>query len=478
MSKKSFSNDGRRKFIRNTSLAAAGFFIVPRHVLGRGYVAPSDKLRIAGIGVGGKGQSDLSEFMKSPNAQVVALCDVDDRQAVTWRKRNPTAPYYRDFREMLDKEAKNIDAVSVSTPDNTHAVAAMAAMQLGKHVYVQKPLTHDIYEARMLTEAAKRYKVVTQMGNQGGSGDGVRKMKEMVDSRMIGKVHTVHCWTNRPVWPQGLPTPTGVHEIPQELDWNLWQGPAKAIDYNPAYLPFNWRGWWAYGTGALGDMACHIMDPVFRILPIDYPSSVECSIATIWKEMWNDTMNQDSCPPSSIIRLTYPVKNSKSKTIKVNWYDGGLMPQRPDELLPDEPMGNWDGGVIFEGTKGKIMADCYGANPRLLPTRLMQEKTMPAEKIKRVPEGHYVQWVNACIAGYGNAEVSSPFEFAGPFTESILIGNLAIRSYMMKNPNLKGWNDKYLGRKRLDWDAANMRITNFDEANQFVKREYREGWKL
>jgi len=461
----------RREFLKNTSLAAAGFFIVPRHVLGKGYVAPSDKLNIAGIGAGGKGTSDLAEFAKSPKVNIVALVDVDDRQAVKSRQSFPNAKYYKDFREMLDKEKNNIDACSVSTPDNCHAVAALSAMQLGKHVYVQKPLTHDIYEARILTEAAKRYKVVTQMGNQGGSGDGVRKMKEMVDAGLVGDVHTVHCWTNRPVWPQGVPTPTGNFDIPKELDWDLWLGPAKKIDYNPAYLPFNWRGWWAFGTGALGDMACHIMDPVFRILPIDYPSSVECSVATIYKEMWNYSMNPDGCPPSSIMHLTYPKKNDKGN-IKVSWHDGGLMPERPEELLPEEAMGNGDGGVIMEGTKGKIMCDCYGANPRLLPSHLMQEKKMPAERIKRVPEGHYVQWVNACIDGYGKGETSSPFEYAGPFTESILMGNLAIRSFMMKI------GDKYPGRKRLVWDAKNMKITNFDEANQFVKREYRDGWKL
>jgi predicted dehydrogenase len=473
---KKTTRSSRRDFLKNTSLAAAGFFIVPRHVLGKGYVAPSDKLNIAGIGVGGKGASDLAEFAKSPKVNIVALVDVDDRQAVKSRQSFPNAKYYKDFREMLDKEKNNIDACSVSTPDNCHAVAALSAMQLGKHVYVQKPLTHDIYEARTLTEAAKRYKVVTQMGNQGGSGDGVRKMKEMVDAGLVGEVHTVHCWTNRPVWPQGIPTPTGNFDIPKELDWDLWLGPAKKIDYNPAYLPFNWRGWWAFGTGALGDMACHIMDPVFRILPIDYPSSVECSVATIYKEMWNDSMNPDGCPPSSIMHLTYPKKNGKGN-IKVSWHDGGLTPERPEELLPEEPMGNWDGGVIMEGTKGKIMCDCYGANPRLLPTHLMQEKKMPAERIKRVPEGHYIQWVNACIDGYGKGETSSPFDYAGPFTESILMGNLAIRSFMMKNPSAKGDN-KYPGRKRLLWDAKNMKITNFDDANQFVKREYREGWKL
>ena len=476
--KKKFNHQrSRREFIKNTSLAATGFFIVPRHVLGRGYVAPSDKLRIAGIGAGGKGQSDLSEFAKSPNASIVAMADVDDRQSAKSRTNFPNAKYYKDFREMLDKEKNNIDAVSISTPDNTHAVATLAAMQLGKHVYTQKPLTHDIFEARVLTEAAKKYKVVTQMGNQGGSGDGVRKMKEMYDAGMIGDVHSVQCWTNRPVWPQGIPTPTGSFEVPSELNWDLWLGPAKKIDYNPAYLPFNWRGWWAFGTGALGDMACHIMDPVFRILPIDYPSEVEASVSGNWKGFFSESNYIDSCPPSSIIHLGYPRKDGKGK-IKVTWMDGGLLPERPDELLPDEQMGNWDGGVIFEGTKGKLMADCYGANPRLLPTKLMKEAKMPAEKIKRVPEGHYVQWVNACIAGYGKGQTSSPFEYAGPFTESILIGNLAIRSWMMQNPKMKGWGDKYLGRKKLLWDAKNMKITNFDEANQFVKREYRDGWNL
>lgn len=477
MSSASNNPSSRRTFIRNTALTGAGFFIVPRHVLGRGFIAPSDKLHIAGIGVGGKGAGDLAEFAKSPFVNISALCDVDDRQAAGARKKYEKAPYYRDFREMLEKEKNNIDAVSVSTPDHTHAVATLAAMQLGKHVYTQKPLTHDIYEARVLTEAARKYKVVTQMGNQGGSGDGVRKAKEMVDAGLIGDVTEAHAWTNRPVWPQGVPTPSGKHETPKELDWDLWLGTAKWIDYNPAYLPFDWRGWWAFGTGALGDMACHIMDPIYRILPILYPESAECSVATVWREKWNDTQNMDACPPSSIIHLSYPRTDGKGK-IRVSWHDGGLLPPRPEELLPEESFGNWDGGVLMVGTKGKLLLDCYGANPRLLPTKLMQQTSLPKETIKRVPEGHYLQWVNACRAGYGKAETSSPFEYAGPFTESILMGNLAIRSWMIKNPKLKGWEDKYLGRKKLLWDAKNMKVTNFDEANQFVKREYREGWGL
>lgn len=467
----------RRDFLKNSSLAAAGFFIVPRHVLGRGFVAPSDKLNIAGIGAGGKGASDLAEFAKSPNVNIVTFCDVHEAQAAGSVKSFPKAKFYYDYREMLEKEKNNIDAVSVSTPDHTHAIATMAAMQLGKHVYVQKPLTHDIYEARMITEAAKRYKVVTQMGNQGGSGDGVRTLKEWYNAGLIGEVTQVHAWTNRPVWPQGLAKPKGNYPVPDKMNWDLWLGTAQYEDYNPAYHPFNWRGWWAYGTGALGDMACHIMDPIYRILPILYPNEVECSVPNQFTAAWTEAGYIDSCPPASIIHLNYPT-NDKKGNIKVTWMDGGLLPQRPEELLPDEPMGNWDGGVIFEGTKGKMMCSCYGEDPVLLPSKRMKEVNLPKQTLKRVPEGHYVQWVNGCIAGYGKTELSSPFEYAGPFTESILMGNLAIRSWMMKNPKLKGWEDKYLGRKKLLWDAANMKITNFDEANQFVKREYRNGWTL
>lgn len=468
--------NSRRSFIRNAGLVGAGIYIVPRHVLGRGYVAPSDKLNIAGIGAGGKGFSDLTEFVKAGKANIVAFADVDDKQAANAVKRFPKATVYHDYREMLEKEAKNIDAVSVSTPDHTHAVATMAAMQLGKHVYVQKPLTHSIYEARMLTEAAERYKVVTQMGNQGGSGDGVRRTQELINAGLIGDVTRVHAWTNRPVWPQGLPRPTGDHVVPENLKWDLWLGPAPYTAYNPAYHPFNWRGWWDFGTGALGDMACHILDPAYRILPILYPSSVECSLPNQFTAAWQEAGFIHSAPPASIIHLKYPRTDGKGE-IKVTWSDGGLLPQRPDELLPEEDMGNWDGGIIFEGTKGKLMADCYGAKPRLLPTSKMQE-TLPAETVARVPEGHYQQWVDACMAGYGNKKTSSPFSFAGPFTESILIGNLAIRSWMHKNPEAKGWGDKYLGRKTLLWDAKNMRITNFEPANAFVKREYRNGWSL
>ena len=470
--KKKNNDLSRRKFIRNTALAAGGFFIVPRHVLGRGFVAPSDKLNIAGIGAGGKGESDLFEFSKSPNANIAVLCDVDERQIGASVKRFPNAKRYKDFREMLDKEHKNIDAVSVSTPDNCHAVAAIAAMQLGKHVYVQKPMTHDIYEARMLTEAAKKFKVVTQMGNQGSSGDGVRLMREWYNAGIIGDAHSIHVWTNRPVWPQGFGRPKTTDEVPKELNWDLWIGPAQMEDYHKEYVPFNWRGFWAFGTGALGDMGCHLIDPAFKTVGLGYPSEVECSEGAVFEKMWNASYYPESCPVSSSIKLKFPGKDGKPD-VKLYWMDGGLAPERPDELGPDEQMGGSDGGVIISGTKGKIMCETYGGNPRLLPTSKTKEVNVP-QTIARVPEGHYVQWVNACIAGYGKKELSSSFDYAGPLTETILMGNLALRSWNIKGSNGKG----FPGRKKLLWDAVNMKITNFDEANQFVKREYRDGWKI
>ena len=466
----------RRKFVKASAVSAAAFTIVPRHVLGGvGHVAPSDTVFIAGIGVGGKGKSDLTSVAKSPNAKVAFLCDVDDRMAVDSKANFPEAKYYRDFREMLEKEAKNIDAVTVSTPDHTHAVAALAAMQMGKHVYVQKPLTHSIKEARMLTEAAKKYKVVTQMGNQYASDEPVRRTQELINAGLIGEVTRVHAWTNRPVWPQGIPTPSGNFDIPTELDWDLWLGPAEKIAYNPAYLPFNWRGWWAFGTGALGDMGCHIMDPVFRILPIDYPTEVECSSTTHGQGFFKVADFKASCPSSAIIHLKFPRTDGKGD-IKLTWMDGGLRPERPEELGANEDIGDLSNGYIFEGTKGKLIGN-YSKEPILLPTSRKEEAEAVPKTLKRVPEGHYVDWVNGCMKGYESAKLSSPFEYAGPFTEAVLMGNLAIRSYMHQEKDSEG-RTKYPGRKRLLWDAKNMKITNFDLANEFVMRNYRSGWAI
>jgi predicted dehydrogenase len=461
----------RREFVKQAAIAAAAFTIVPRHVLGgKNYIPPSDTLYLAGIGAGGKGEGDMKECAKSPNVKVICMCDVDERSAKASRKHFSDARFYRDFRKMLDAEYKNIDAVTVSTPDHTHAVAAMAAMEKGKHVYVQKPLTWSVEEARILTETARKNKLVTQMGNQGGSMDGVRKMKEMYDAGLIGDVTRVLAWTNRPVWPQGISIPAGKQAIPNQLDWDLWLGPADKTDYKDVYVPFGWRGWTAFGTGALGDMACHILDPAFRILPIDYPSEVEGSFTTPWKGTFQENIIPEAFPSSSVVYFTFPGKNGKPD-IKLTWMDGGIRPERPEELGADEAMGNWDGGIIFEGTKGKMMADCYGDNPTLIPTMQMKDLVVE-QKLPRVTEGHYVQWVNACLAGYGNAVTSSPFDYSGPFTEAILLGVISMKSYYLKD------GDKYPGRKKLLWDAKNMKITNLDAANSLVGREYRSGWTL
>jgi predicted dehydrogenase len=478
----SISRSGRRKFIQQASLAAAAFTIVPRHVLGGpGFLAPSDTLRVAGIGAGGMGGNDISGVAKSGKATIAFLCDVDDRRAAASVKSFPNAKYYKDYRVMLDKEHKNIDAVTVSTPDHNHAVQAMAAMQLGKHVYVQKPLTHDIHEARVLTEAAAKYKVVTQMGNQGSSGDGVRQLREWFDAGTIGDVHTVYCWTDRPVWPQGIAWPEGKAEVPKELDWDLWLGTAPYKDYVEKLVPFNWRGWWDYGTGALGDMACHIMEAPFRVLGLTYPDDVHASVGSVYVDSFRRGYFPESCPPSSHIIFTFP-KVGNRPSVKIHWMDGGIQPERPDELGPNEVFGDGGNGVLFVGSKGKMMCGTYGVNPQLLPTSRTAEVKVP-EKYKRVPNGsggHYNQWVEACQAGYGKMELSSSFDIAGPLTEMILIGNLALRSYDIRKPR-QGSSTQfdYPGRGiKLVWDTASMKVKNFDDANQFVKREYRKGWSL
>lgn len=471
MKKENQHSKSRREFVKNASITASAFFIVPRHVLGRGFIAPSDKLNIAGIGIGGKGESDLAEFAKSPHVNIISLCDVDDRQAVKSRASFPKAKYYKDYREMLEKEGKHIDAVSVSTPDHTHAVATLNAMQLGKHVYVQKPLTHTIHEARTLTLAARKYKVVSQMGNQGASGWGVRKMQEWYKAGLIGDATSIHCWTNRPIWPQGFGKPTGKDEVPKELDWDLWLGPNQWEAYHKEFVPFNWRGYPSFGTGALGDMGCHIIDPVFKTAGLGYPSEVECSVVNLYQEMWNASYHPDSFPAASSLKLKFPGKEGKPD-VNLYWTDGGIMPERPEELGPDEQMGDWGGGAIITGTKGKMMCSTYGENPTLLPTSRTKEVNIP-ETLTRVPEGHYVQWVNASMAGYGKKELSSPFDYAGPLTETILMGNLALSSW-----NIKDAKGSFPGRKKLLWDAQNMKITNFDEANKFVKKEYRKGYKF
>jgi predicted dehydrogenase len=466
----------RRDFLKSTG-AVSSFMIIPRFVLGgKGYKAPSDRLNVAALGSGGKAEVNLINTYNGGTENIVALCDVDDRMSKRSRTKWPKANYYKDYRKLLEMEDQHIDAVVISTPDHMHGVMAMAAMRQGKHIYVEKPLTHDIYEARILTQAARKYQVVTQMGNQGSSGDDSRLIQTWIQEGIIGDVHTVQVWTNRPVWPQGIPTPKGDFKIPTELDWKLWLGTAPKRSFNPIYLPANWRGWVDFGTGALGDMGCHFIDVPYTALKLGYPESVECSVGSVYSGFFEEAFYNDSYPPSSKIHLQFPARDGLPP-VELIWYDGGIKPRRPEELLPDEAMAEWDGGMIFEGTQGKLMAGLFGRKPTLLPTSKMAMMSLPTSKIPFVeggPEGHQQQWVKACKEGYG-AYTSSPFDLAGPLTETVIMGNLAVRSY---NYREKEKSRDFPGRKKLLWDGQNMKITNFEPANQFVKREYRNGHSL
>ncbi|HVS92891.1 MAG TPA: Gfo/Idh/MocA family oxidoreductase [Mucilaginibacter sp.] len=464
-------NPSRRDFIKQSALAAAGFMIVPRFVLGgKGYRAPSDMLNVASVGAGGKGESDIFMFNKSGKANIAYLCDVDTRRCAKTVKNFPKAKFYSDWRELFDKEHKHFDAVSVSTPDHNHAIIAHSAMQLGKGVYVQKPLTHDIWEARLLTEAAKKYKVVTQMGNQGASNPGTRQMAEWYDAGVIGDVHTIYCWTNRPVWPQGIPWPAPDPNVPKELSWDLWLGTAPYKDYVDKLVPFNWRGWWDYGTGALGDMGCHLVEAPFRALGLQYVKDVQASVGTVFVDEFKEGHFPDSCPPSSHITMTFPKTDKTQGDVTLHWMDGGIQPERPEELGPNEPYGGEPGnGTLFIGTKGKMYASTYSDAATLLPKSRDNEVKVP-EKFARVPggaEGHYAQWVEGCIAGYGKTELSSSFDKAGPLTEALLMANLAVRGHSLNG-----------GQIKLEWDNENLKVTNFDPVNQYVHRKYRDGFVL
>ena len=444
----------RRKFLKN-SATVAGFTIVSSNVLGKtlGYVAPSDKLNIAGIGVGGMGRRNLSN-MNTEN--IVALCDVDWKYAQKTFDDYPKAKKFKDWRDMFDKMGKSIDAVMVATPDHTHAVVSAHAMTLGKHCYTQKPLTHSVYESRLLTNLAKKHKVATQMGNQGNSFDWCRQIAEWIQSDAIGEVYEVHCWTDRPIWPQGLMKPKEGMPIPETLDWDLFIGPAENRPYNSVYTPWNWRGWWDFGTGALGDMACHIMDPIYWALDLKYPTKVNGS---------STLSNLYSPPHAQMVQYTFPAREKKGQVnmpeVKVYWYDGGLLPERPTELAPGQMMGDSNGGIIFVGKKGKIMTGCYGMNPTLLPVTEMNHFTQPTPWIPRVPGGngdiwntnaHEQDWIRAAKESSRNRkEASSNFGFSGPFNEMVVMGVLAVR--------LQG-----LYRDLL-WDGENMQFTNINDSD-------------
>lgn len=455
----------RRKFIKTAATAAAAFTIVPRHVLGGpGFIAPSDQVNVAAIGAGGKGRSNINAVASQ---NIVALCDVDDQRAAASYAAFPKAKIYRDYRKMLDDMGKDIDAVMISTPDHTHAITGLACMALGKHVYIEKPLAHSIAEVRALTEAAAANpKLITQMGNQGASGEGIRKTQEIYEAGLLGDVHTVYAWSNRPVWPQGGPAPTVGESVPDHLDWNLWLGPAADRPYHSAYHPFAWRGYWDFGTGALGDMGCHIIDTPFYILGLGYPTEAEASVGQVFSQNWNPDYNPGSCPPSTKIHIQFPARGEKPP-VELIWMDGGILPRRPDELLVDELLGDGGNGIIMEGTKGKLIADVYGAKPRLLPTKLMDNINVP-ETLARVTTSHQMDWINGIKEGY---QPSSHFAKAGPLAETVLMGNLAVRGYSHRFPKTGGKAGEYIvpGRTKLEWDGENMEVTNVPEMNFFVQ---------
>ncbi|MCE7054823.1 Gfo/Idh/MocA family oxidoreductase [Algoriphagus sp. AGSA1] len=482
--KKISEGQTRRDFIKNAAIASS-FMIVPRNVLGGvGFIAPSDQLNLAAIGAGGKGASDIRNASVNGRERVAALCDVDfSGSAKASVERFPDAKRYADFREMLDKE-KDIDAVTISTPDHVHGPAAKYAMERGKHVYVQKPMTHNIKEARMLTEMARSQKVVTQMGNQGGSNELLKLVQKWIDEDKIGKISKVEVWTNRPVWPQGGPFPPPQPSAkPDALNWDLWLGPAPEIPYTPELHPFSWRGWWNYGTGALGDVGCHLIDIPFRTLGLHYPKDAECSVGSVYSGMWTPDYHPDGCPASSFITLNF-AETAKSKSpIKMTWMDGGIKPAHPDIIPADHEIGGGANGVLIIGDKGIIATNINDSSP-LMPKLYLNDGTQefgPQTEENIEPEyGHQRKWVDACKAGFGSAEhkgLTSSFDYAGPMTETVLMGNLAIRSYMLRRENSKGQPEFY-GRKKLLWDGDKLLITNFEEANQFVGRTYRDGWEM
>ena len=476
----SSKRNSRRKFIKNSALASS-LFIVPRHVLGgTGYTAPSDKLNIAGIGLHGKGNSDILHASVGGRENVVALCDVHQNAygAQVAIEKFPNAKFYTDYKEMLEKE--QLDGVTISTPDHTHANIAKAAMEKGIHVYVQKPLTHNVKEARMLTKLAKKNKIVTQMGNQGASNPEQKMIQKWIKDGRIGKVSTVYTWTNRPVWAQGIPMQQpDPSQKPEGMDWDLWIGPAQNKGYTPGLHAFDWRGFWDYGTGALGDMGCHIMDVPIKALGLFEPFSVEASVANPpYVRMFTPAeINEESCPTSSYVTYKFRASDINDSEVKMIWMDGGFRPSQPDIITDTDDIG--ENGVLMIGENGLIWCDNYGINARLYVNGYdgAVEKGVISE-INSVEFGHQSYWIDAIKDGYGSEKynnLTSNFDFAGPLSEIVLLGNVAIRSSLLKRSPRS---NVYIGKKRLLYDSKNMVITNLDEANQFLTRNYREGWEL
>ena len=439
----------RRDFM-GAAATAAVFTIVPRHVLGGArHVPPSEKLNIAGVGIGGRGEGDLDEV---GSENIVALCDVDDKYAAKVFKKYPNAKKYHDFRRMLDQE-KNIDAVVIATPDHNHAVVSMAAIKRGKHVYCEKPLAHSIYEVRKVTEAAREAGVATQLGNQGQASEATRLVCEFIWAGAIGPVHEVHSWCNRPISPRGIERPKDTPPVPETLNWELWLGPAPYRPYNPCYLPFTWRGWWDFGSGVLGDIGCHQFVSIFRALKLGYPTSVDACSSNFYEPT---AVTEETAPKASIVRYDFPAREGMPP-VKLTWYDGGMMPDRPDELEEGLRFGEPDDN-LYIGEKGKMLGH------RLLPESRSKEYGKPPKVLPRSP-GHHREWINACKGG---EPAGSNFDVAGPLTEVVLLGNVAVR--MGQQLYEKGL--------KLYYDGPNMKVTNVPEANKYIRSEYREDWTL
>lgn len=443
----------RRQFVQRTGAGAAMFTIVPRHVLGgQGQPGANEKINIAAIGVGPQGRSDTNQVR---NENIVALCDVDQREATKAFKMFPKAKGYRDYRKMLDEMDKQIDAVVVATPDHNHAIACMAAMTRGKHVFCEKPLAHSIHEIRTLMQTARDTKVVTQLGNQGHSSATIRTFCEWIWDGAIGNVTEVHaaCDAFKNVYCQidRLPSLREKHEVPSELLWDLWLGPAQARPYHPAYVPWNWRGWLPFGTGAIGDWVCHVIDPSFWALDLGAPTTIEAEV-----EGYDPKKHADVYPRGSKVTYQFPA-NGKRGPIKLTWYDGNTRIPRPADLEEGRnPPGT---GAVVIGDKGTITHGSHGAGGvRIVPEVKMREYNKPEPSIPRVP-GHHADWLLAIREG---RPAGSNFDYGGPLTEIALLGVIAIQ---------------FPGQK-LEWDAANMRFTNFEEANALVSPPYREGWTL
>jgi predicted dehydrogenase len=445
----------RRQFTSTAALAALSAAIVPSQVLGQD--APSNKLNLACIGIGGMGGSNLKACATE---NIVALCDVDEEYAAKTRALYPAARYYLDYRELLEKE-KDLDGVIIATPDHTHAVITMAVLNAGKHVYCQKPLTHTVREARLVTEAARKAGVVTQMGNQGQSFQTMRLLKEWLDDGAIGHVTEVHAWTDRPVggdpWSdfEVRARPTDTPPVPKTLDWDRWLGPAAFRPYHPAYHPMKWRAWQDFGTGALGDMGCHIIDPAFWALELGPPSTVEAT-----STHHDPAVAAETYPRACIVRYTFPARGNRPP-VKLTWTDGRLLPPRPPDMEPDRKLPG--SGALLIGEKGTILHGSHGADGvRLVPETRMQAYTRPPQTLRRVTGSHEGDWIRAIKEGTGAVPPSSPFEYGGALTEMVLLGVLAIR----------------LKDTRLEWDSANLRFTNNEKANELLHIPYREGWTL